>query len=720
VHVKLIASTAQIADTHLSTICRAVAAAVSSVHLAAFQRKVLEVEEGILRDDPALVGAYNIVPLTAVVGEFQQWMRRMDWLWELVQVMMARREDGRMCQAAEVMNRLRRELQSGYRDIEETAMSLVAVAETAWLKQVSAWILYGRVPTFGAEDFFVQRIAGPDGEEDFTAVSTLLPSFVTPKTASSMLFIGKSLNHVRVKSTIDSGLRGLDHMSSKVQELSALPFPLDSASFSRTITSIRLSLSRNTLQKILPLSRVVEMLQLLREFFLLGRGEFAMALTQEADDRIRNRWRRADNLAYEKGDGLRNISVKDGEVAAVLARTWAALGSMQGQHAEEDEQLELARDLLRLQLVKQTSSMPAITGLGLSPDTAKLIASLPFKNLLFSAPVLLSIQLPSPLDMVLAPSDLHFYSCINTYLLSMRRAHIRLTDLWKITSLRRHHPAPRGAHEHAVELRQRWSARMTTMRSSWTTASAAIFFLAETEAYLQTEIVSGLWEGFHEWLTSSRPKSRSRDTETRPPSASSDDKEGEVDIWLQGESRGGDQGRQPQTSAPSHDPQTLATAHGLYLRTLVFKLLLTQPSYTTPLYTLLVQIDHLVAHTQRLHSIFTALDLEEDAGVVDAFVDLHAEEAEVTALLRGVERKVKQGISDVISALRALESDSSFLATWEGEGVRGDDGDSEWDTLHGDGEAGYTPARVGGINRLLMKLDFGGWFGHRADEWDAR
>src|SRR5690606_4777027 len=102
-------------------------------------------------------------------------------------------------------------------------------------------------------------------------------------------------------------------------------------------------------------------------------------------------------------------------------------------------------------------------------------------------------------------------------------------------------------------------------------------------------------------------------------------------------------------------------------------------------------------------------------------VDLDAEEAEVTALLRGVERKVKQGISDVISALRALESDPSFLATWEGEGVRGDDCDGElWDTLHGEAEAGYTPARVGGINRLLMKLDFGGWFGHRADEWDAR
>ena len=725
VHVKLIASTAQIADAHPSAICRAVAAAVDSVHLAAFQRKVLEVEEGILRDDPELVGAYNIVPLTAVMGEFQQWTRRMDWLWQLVQFMMARRGDGGMCRAAEVMDRLRRELQSGYRDIEEAAMSLVAVAETAWLKQVSAWILYGRLPTFGGDDFFVQKSTGPDGEDDFTAVPSLLPSFVTSKTASSMLFIGKSLNHVRVKSMIDSGLRGLDHMSSKLQELSSLTFPLDSASFSRTITSIRLSLSEDTLQKILPLAKVMEMLQLLREFFLLGRGEFAMALTHEADERIRNRWKRADNLAYEKGDGLRNVTVKEGEVAAVLSRTWATLGSMQGQHAEEDEQLELARDLLRLHLVpKPTSTTPVSTGSGFGPDAAKMIASSPFRSLLFSVPAQLSIQLPSPLDMVLSPSDLHLYSCINAYLLSMRRAHIRLTDLWKITSLRRHHPAPRGAYEHAVELRQRWSARMTTMRSSWTTASAAIFFLAETEAYLQMEIVGGLWDGFQEWLSppSSRPGSRSHNPETRPPT-SADDHEDEEDLWLQE-----DEQSQPQLSeqaAPAnvqspHDPQTLSTAHALYLRTLVFRLLLTQPSYTEPLYTLLVHIDHLVAHTHRLHSIFTSLDLETDAGVVDAFIDLYAEEAEVTALLRGVERKVKQGISDVISALRALESDPSFQATWEGEDMRGDDVESGLDMLNGDGDAGYAPARVGGINRLLMKLDFGGWFGHRGDAWDAQ
>ncbi|KAJ4264996.1 hypothetical protein NW762_005239 [Fusarium torreyae] len=732
VHIKLISYTAQVANSHPSTICRAVATAIDTIHLSAFQRKVLDVEASILQDDPELVGAYNIVPLTAVVGEFKDWTRRMDWLWEMVQFMLAKDKKGEVCHGAQLMDRLRLELQSGYRDVQDTAMSLVAVAETAWLKQVSAWILYGRLPSFGSEDFFVQKVE--ESDEEYISRPSLLPAFVTPATASSMLFIGKSLNHIRVKSSVDSGLRGLDHLSSKLQELSSLSFPLKSTSFSRAIIAVRISLSENTLQKLLPLAKVTEMLQLLRDFFLLGRGEFAMQLTHEADEKIRSRWRRADNLAYEKGDGLKNVTVKEGEVAAVLARTWAVLASMQGQHAEEDEQLELARDLLRLNLTKTKTSTPMGSGSGLSRDAANLLSESPFRNLLFSVPSLLSVQIPPPLDMVLSPSDVQIYSCINAYLLSMRRAHIRLTDLWKITSLRRHHPSPRGGREQIILLRKRWTARSASMRSSWTTASAAIFFLAETEAYLQTEIVAGLWEGFHEWLTANDPEhGRSRaptPTKFQDEPEDASDEEEDDDIWLSSEKDNAaaqnDTSKAPD-SKPPQDPQTLSTAHRLYLRTLIHRLLLTQPTFTQPLYNLLIHIDHLVAHLHRLHAIYTSIDLEEDAGVVDAFVDLESEERDVKRRLHDIESRVRSGIEDVVAALRVLESDPIFTAEWEGDtapAMATEEVDEEEqrngrarDADDTEERGGFIAARVGGINRLLMKLDFGTWFG-RTDGHD--
>lgn len=552
-----------------------------------------------------------------------------------------------------------------------------------------------------------------------------LPSFVSSSTAASMLFIGRCLNHVRVKATLESGLEGRNHVAAQLQELSGLTFPLDRASFSRTITSIRLSLSRNTLQKLLPLEKVVEILTLFRDYFLLAKGEFAMALTQEADEKNRSRWRRADNLAYEKRDGLTNVVVKQGEVTSVLARTWAAMGSMRGLHADEDEGLELARDLLRLQVGKSQSLTPLPLGSTTSQHPSAVVSATPFRNLLFSAPTILTLsEIPSPLDMFLASADLQIYTVINSYLLSIRRAHIRLTDLWKMTSLRRHYPAPpgppfgstRAGRERVVLLRKRQTSRSLIMRSAWVACSAAVFFLAETEAYMQSEVLAGMWEDFQRWLsgevTTTVPavaptRSATVNLSTVTRETESADFE---DIWLETstETRPPSSPNKPRiTPSQQYDPESLATAHRTYLRSLCRHLLLTQPSYTEPLYSLLVHIDHLVALIRRLHSIWESMDLETDAGVVDAFADLERDEREVIPAVRDLEVNVRTSISEVITALRALEMDPVFAAELEGE----DDAEADQHVGEVDGDTAFVPRRIGGINRLLMKLDFGGWIG---------
>ncbi|KAN0096204.1 Gamma-tubulin complex component protein [Hyaloscypha variabilis] len=700
-HCKLLAHTSAIAASHQSSICQAVATAIKSTHLAAFQRKVLEVEDGILRKDARNVGAYNIVPLTAIVGEFSGWTRRMEWFLEVVEYMMKGTGAEKKCTGSMVIDRLCESMQTGYMDIEEAALSLVKVAETAWLKQVSAWILYGRLPSFGREDFFVQTVEGDI--EEYESKRELLPAFVSSSTASSLLFIGRSLNHIRVKGISSASSPELDLLSSHLQQLSTLTFPLNSANFSRVVASIRLSLSQTTLQKLLPLSRVVEILSLLREFFLLGCGEFAIALISEADDKIRSRWRRSDNLAYEKRNGLSNIVVKDGEVSAILARTWAAMSSLQGENVEdqdEDELFELARDLVQLILVKVTSSPPSKRE---SSSTAESkIASTPFKTLLLSVPVSLTLYIPSPLDLFLTPADVQSYSSINAYLLSIHRAHLRLTDLWKITSLRRDHPAPPGppygsstvGRSKVLTIRERMKERSEAMRRVWATSSAAVFFLGETEAYLQGEVVQGTWLGFKNWLGG--------ETGSRPTSSKSlaDDDE---DIWLK-------VGRESTTTVThTHDPQSLADAHRRYISALATSLLLTNSSFTDPLYHLLQQIDHLVALVHRVHSIWQSLDLEADEGVVDAFSDFHKEEKDVKEQLVVIAERVKGAIEELVKSLRDIDHDKDGWDNGFAELVLGEEG-------------AYVPAKVGRVDRLLMKLDFGGWFDNgkrRGDELDG-
>ncbi|TVY32050.1 hypothetical protein LSUB1_G008503 [Lachnellula subtilissima] len=666
IHCKLLAHTASISSTHPSSICQAVATAIRSVHLAAFQRKVLQVEEGILKKDAGSVGAYNIVPLTGVVGEFAPWTRRMEWFLRVVDVMRARG-----CSGAAVIDWLCKELQTGYVDVEEAAGSLVRVAETAWLKQVSGWVLYGRLPGFGREDFFVQVVEG---------MSSCFFALHRPVA-----------NHIRVKGISSATSPELELLSSHLKELSTLKFPINSAHFSRVIASIRLSLSQTTLQQLLPLSKVIEILSLLRQFFLLSRGEFAIALISEADEKIRSRWRRSDNLSYEKRDDWGNIVVKDGEVSAVLARTWAEMSSLQGhdEDQDEDELLELARDLVQLSITKSTSATP-----GKSPSAANsAIASTPFRNLLLSVPVALSLQIPSPLDLFLAPSDVQSYSSINAYLLSIRRAHLRLTELWKITSLRREHPAPPGppygssttGRNKVLTLRQRGKERAATMRGVWATSSAAVFFLGETEAYLQGEVVEGTWMGFKNWLTG--------ESDSRPTSSKSQ-LEDDDDIWLQA-------ARESTASrtgiSQTHDPQSLADAHRRYIAALASSLLLTTSTFTDPLYHFLGQIDHLVALVHRIYSIWQSLDLEADEGVVDAFSDFHKEEKDVREQMGVITGRVKTAIELLIKSLRDIDQEKEGWDNGFAELVLGEEG-------------AYVPAKVGRVDRLLMKLDFGGWF----------
>lgn len=518
----------------------------------------------------------------------------------------------------------------------------------------------------------------------------LRPGFVSIAAAASVLFIGRSLNHIREKGVTSSNA-SLGLVSSHLRLLSSLSFPITASSLSGVITDIRLSLSRNALEKLLPLSRISEILSLFHEYFLLGRGEFAINLISEADEKIRSRWSRSDNLAYDKRDRLSEVVVKDGEVSAVLARTWAAMVSLKGSN-DDEEQLELARDLIHLCIVRQSSSAtPQTPPSSTTSHSPRSLVKTPFNNLLLSVSTQLTLEIPSPLDLFLTNYEVQTYSTINSYLLSIRRAHLRLSDLWKITSLRRHHPAPPASLYGSTvtgqatvhKLRDRATARGIKIRSVWATSSAALFLLGETETYFHGEIVKGAWSGFQRWLTGAP---------SRPASAV--DKQPSEDVWAAAEML-------PTSTAksyirPNHDPQTLSDAHRRYLDSLTQDLLLTNDSFTDPLYHLLQQIDHLVALVHRLHSIWQSLDLEADEGVVDAFSDFHKEEKDVEEQLTLITGRVKIAIEVLIQCLREIDQEKD------------DRYDGTLDAMFD--ETAYVPQRMSRVDRLLMKLDFGGWF----------
>ncbi|GME34188.1 Spc97/Spc98 family protein [Neofusicoccum parvum] len=420
-----------VSSSHPSTICRAVATAITSSHLAKFQQKILDVEARILKQDASIVGAYNIVPLAGVVAEFDEWTRRMEWYWEMACFMLpkesaskSKSKDSGACTGAGLIDRLRQEAQTGYPDVEAAALDLSKVAETAWLRQLSAWVLYGRLPTHGMKDFFIAQIKGEDSIVDYISDSKLLPKFVSARTASSILFIGRSL------------------------------------------------------------------------------------------DQIRNR-------------------------------------------------------------------------------------------------------------------------------------------------------------------------------------GAVVFLLSEFVGYFEGEVVQESWKNFRRWIVGSES-----DTE-QPSSSSESDNEEAPELSrppTQHRLRQSQQLSRPPTSTSlrpspraSHDPEILASAHRLFLRSLSYSLLLTDLPYTHALRSFLTHVDELVAFIERLRTVQQNLDLERDEGVVDALANYEQEEKDVLLELDRARKRVDSDLRSLVGRLRELDKERV------GTG------------LFGDGETigGFEPWKGGGVDRLLMKLDFG-------------
>ena len=705
-----------ITSSHQSTICRAVSTAIVSTHLASFQHKILEVEGDILEQDAKIVGAYNIVPLSAVAEAFDGWTRKLEWLWDLVQFIQApgSSKDPQaglstrdFCTAAELLKHLEESTHTGYPDIERISLNLLKVAETAWLKQTSTWVLYGRHPASGAADFFIKHLAivhngQSPASYQYDIEDELVPHYVTKATAQSILSIGKALNYIRDRKVTftDTASRAIapdlallpNHLSHLSSHLSALESPLTASSFSAAIGAIRLSLSQNALQKLLPIASIMQMLHLLKDFFLMDNGEFAIALITAADERLPSR-NKADVSRRNLTNDLASMTIKEGEVSAVLARALNALDMLQSLDPTCDEvvddYLDRARSLIRLSI--KSLDVNSTTSRELTDKTP--VAS--FDDLLLPSSTVLSLRVHPPMDLFLAPADVEVYSSIHAYLLAIRRAHLRLSKLFLLSALRRDQPTSKASvssnHKEAFESlanrRRTVNQRAKTMRPVWAQIGSAAFFLTELGEYFQGEVVKGSWSTFQSWL-SLNPVSDVRSADASLMSSTSS---GRRSHQSRPTSSGSSQGASPLSP---RDPETLTKAHRRYLASLEKGLLLDDFNFTALLRRFLTSIDHLAALMQRLNYIQQTLDLETNAGVSAAAHNFAVEAQGLMQDLGSSCQKVSSGAQSLIEALRAIDAARTGARSTHVKDFAKDHDE-------------FIPWANGGVGRLLLKFDRG-------------
>lgn len=677
-HRKLRQHMNDIASSHSSTIVRAVATSIQQTHLTRFQRKVLDVESRILTKDASVVGAYDIVPLASVVSEFEDWHRRLTWYWDIACFVKPPdrgnpKDEG--CSGAALIDKLRTEQQTGFPDVESAATELSKVAETAWLRQLASWMLSGKLPAFGADDFFIHARTDAETEETvFVREKALLPKFVTLQTATSILFVGKSLHQVqtygrqtlRSRPSANAGMSERQLAAAHLEYLTAIPLPIVSSQLSRTVANIRQSLSRNVLQHLLPMELTLELFATLRQYFLLGSGEFATALITEADTRVQARQQNMGRLLQQDPvKALQGLSVKGAEMQQTLSAVWKSLASQDDE--VDDEILDFARKHISLDPLRQRGSRPSTADSlhGAIPD----ISNTSFQDLLFPSAAALGFSITQPLDLLISQQEFESYAAINAYLLAVRRSNLRLSDLWRRTVATRDYPAQRndsaGDSTERDEERARTTRRRIATRKIWATCSAALFLLSETSAYFEGEITRESWTRFETWV---------KEPATTPPTDDSS-------IYTEGSA---------EAASTQKDPETLASGHRILLASLVYTLLLNDVIYTRDLRSLLGNIDNLIAFFNRLLNIQQKLDLEHDSGGETGYT--FQEEQRISLELDRARKKVDSDLKAVISRLRQLDQERI------GSGRYLDVGRSE---------SGFEPWKGGGVDRLLMKLEFG-------------
>jgi hypothetical protein len=427
-HKSLRQSISQHIQSHPSIVLRAILSRIQN-KVQEFQGAIERIEKLILTRDDSVVGAFDIVPLARLTTLLGEWHRILEYLHKFVEAVVADST------GAEFLNKLQQDQHTGYSDIAEIVGQLIKAGEEAWIRQVSSWVLYGRIPQLGYSDFFIRPSKNPNisalHENAFIIEWELWPGYLPREIAGSILFIGRALARIQMQSPASQTSQQI--LKSHVDYLNTITFPLIPSTLSKAITSIRLSLSSAVLSTLLPLDTIVHLVQQFRHDFLLGHGSLMITLLSVTEDYLQRRH------THDGG------TIKEAEVNNLLSKSSAIVSRLETSDDDDENPERLAYESsLKLCLLK-------------SPETDEIT----FDKFLLGERIQLKYEITWPLDLFLSTEDVSVYNRIFNFLLAVKRCQRRLTLIWP----GRKYPLVR--------------------RMTWTTISYTLFFVDSLWSYFQ-------------------------------------------------------------------------------------------------------------------------------------------------------------------------------------------------------------------------------------------
>ncbi|KAF9195153.1 Gamma-tubulin complex component 4 [Haplosporangium sp. Z 767] len=441
--------------------------------LQSYRRVIVDTEAAILSGEDNLGG---MVPLSTIAARFAPFQLVFPALSNLIAEIRITLISATPLTGGKLIDLLQEKAASGVPIQQEWMNELLQGCCAVMMRQIVSWVIYGQIQDpFG--EFFIVRLQSTSEMADSepernaqhsTGGSTLRPrSFTSTRMSSSaaltsslasasnsvkwkseyaldedmiptmipntlacaMLFIGKSIATARqakpkpipipqsmTERHLNLILPFLSSASVSSADLSIKSISgevLNTTQLTNVIHQIRKDIANHLWVVVQVGEKVVRTLESFRRYFLLCDGEFGLRLIEALNEFKRNRLSRLGR--FTSGTST-SVSVRDHDLGGLLTK------AAQNTPAQDDPALHS----FELRLLRPSKIQANIEGSSRTDHTAVGM----FDDQLLGIPVRLWYTLTWPLDSFLTAEDLEHYGDVFAFLVTVRKAQVRLQQTW--------------------------------------------------------------------------------------------------------------------------------------------------------------------------------------------------------------------------------------------------------------------------------------------------
>ncbi|KAK3817162.1 MAG: gamma-tubulin complex component protein [Linnemannia gamsii] len=435
--------------------------------LQCYRQVIVQTEAAILSGEDNLGG---IVPLSTISGRFAPFQLVFPAIANLLSDIQSAALTEVPYHGGRLINLLQARSASGVPIQKEWMTEMLQGCCAVMLRQITSWVIYGQIQDPFGEFFIVQRLessqgAGGTGQGSRYSTGSLgrsraatftgqvplshstglassvasspsnkwqtgygldeqmTPAIIPATLAHAMLFIGKSIATVRqaklkpipipqsiTQRHLDLLLPVVSTPSGHQETVSLSDEVLNLNLLTAVIHQIRKDIANHLWVVVQVGEKVVSTLESFKRYFLLCDGEFGLGLIASLEEFKRNRLSRMGQFITTTSS---SVTIRDHDLGGLLKK------AAQDTSAQDDAALAS----FEFRIVKPTQKQ---TG----PEKGQPPTMGMFDDQLLGIPVRLVYTLSWPLDLFLTVEDVDQYSDVFAFLMTIRKAQVRLQQAW--------------------------------------------------------------------------------------------------------------------------------------------------------------------------------------------------------------------------------------------------------------------------------------------------